>query len=261
MRYNVLKESGFYEENNLMNNEGYNTIGIDGNLDWKRIRKLFIIGLIAGVMVFIGDWLFGYGVADETLTGNERMLSAYLGLSDTRIFWSAFLGLIGIPLEGLCFFGIYRLMAERAPRLAHSFRSGVFGYLIFGACGVHVPCLAAVYVYNHLMEVSPEKAIELSMRFGTYFLLPAMIMFMIFSVIMWIAQIKAFATGKTPYPRWCWIFSLPVGMAVAAFLNIFGNHAVINALTAAWISIGNIWQFAGLILFMRRAQSGESASD
>lgn len=147
----------------MMNNEGYNTIGIDGNLDWKRIRKLFIIGLVAGIMVFIGDWLLGYGVADETLTGNERMLSAYLGLSDTRIFWSAFLGLIGIPLEGLCYFGIYRLMAERAPRLAHSFRSGVFGYLIFGACGVHVPCLAAVYVYNHLMEVSPEKAFELSM--------------------------------------------------------------------------------------------------
>ena len=56
----------------MMNNEGYNTIGIDGNLDWKRIRKLFIIGLVAGIMVFIGDWLLGYGVADETLTGNKR---------------------------------------------------------------------------------------------------------------------------------------------------------------------------------------------
>ena len=85
----------------MIKNEGYNTIGIDGNLDWKRIRKLFVIGLIAGIMVFIGDWLLGYGVADETLTGNERILSAYLGLSDTRIFWSAFLGLIGIPSEWL----------------------------------------------------------------------------------------------------------------------------------------------------------------
>ena len=244
-----------------MVHEGYNTIGIDGNLDWKRIRKLFVIGLAAGIMVFIGDWLLGYGVADETLTGNEKILSAYLGLSDTRIFWSAFLGLIGIPLEGLCYFGIYRLMADRAPGLAHSFRSGVFGYLIFGACGVHVPCLAAVYVYNHLMEVSPEKAFDLSMRFGAYFLLPAMLLFMIFSIIMWIAQIKAFATGKTPYPKWCWVFSVPVGMAAATFLGIFGNHAVINALTAAWISIGNIWQFAGLLLFMKKAQTSIPATE
>lgn len=244
-----------------MNNEGYNTIGIDGKLDWKRIRKLFLIGLFAGIMVFVGDWLLGYGVADETLTGNEKMLSAYLGLSDTRIFWSAFLGLIGIPLEGLCYFGIYRLMADSSPRLAHTFRSGIFGYLIFGACGVHVPCLAAVYVYNHLMEVSPERAFELSWKFGAYFLLPSMLLFMLFSIIMWIAQIKAFATGKTLYPKWCWIFSVPVGMIATALLNVFGNHAVINAITAAWISVENIWQFAGLLVFMRRAQIGKSAKE
>jgi len=242
-----------------MKNEGYNTIGIDGKLDWKRIRRLFVIGLFAGIMVFVGDWLLGYGVADETLTGNEKILSAYLGLSDARIFWSAFLGLIGIPLEGLCYFGIYRLMADSSPRLAHTFRSGIFGYLIFGACGVHVPCLAAVYVYNHLMEVSPERAFELSWKFGAYFLLPSMLLFMLFSIIMWIAQIKAFATGKTPYPKWCWVFSVPVGMIAAALLNVFGNHAVINAITAAWISVGNIWQFAGLLVFMRRAQCGKSA--
>ena len=241
----------------MTTNAGFNTIGIDGNLDWKRIRKLFVIGLIASVMVFIGDWLLGYGVADETLTGNERILSAYLGLSDTRIFWSAFLGLIGIPLEGLCYFGIYRLIADRSPELAHSFRSGIFGYLMFGACGVHVPCLAAVYVYKHLMEVSPETALALSIRFGEYFLLPAMLLFVIFSIVMWAAQVKAFAKGLTPYPTWCWVFSVPVGMAAAAILNIFGNHAVINALTAAWISIGNIWQFAGLLLLVKRAQSGE----
>ena len=240
-----------------MGNTGYNTIGIDGNLDWKRIRKLFIIGLVAGIMVFIGDWLLGYGVSDESLSGNERILSAYLGLSDTRIFWSAFLGLIGIPLEGLSYFGIYRLIADRAPGLAHTFRSGVFGYLIFGACGVHVPCLAAVYVYNHMMQVSPETALEVSMRYGAYFLLPGMILFTIFTIIMMAAQIRAFAKGLTPYPRWCWVFSLPVGMAAAALIGMIGNYAVTNALSAAWISIGNIWQFAGLLVLMKQAKAND----
>ena len=77
----------------------FNDIGISSQLDWKRIRKLFIIGLIAGCMVFVGDMLLGYGVYDETLTGLERKLSQYLTLSDTKIFWSSFLGLTGIPLE------------------------------------------------------------------------------------------------------------------------------------------------------------------
>lgn len=80
----------------------YNDIGIDSRLDWKRIAKLFRIGLFAGILVLIGDMLLGWGVPDESLSGMEKELSAYLTLSDTRIFWSAFLGLIGIPLEGLC---------------------------------------------------------------------------------------------------------------------------------------------------------------
>lgn len=110
----------------------YNDIGIDSKLDWKRIAKLFRIGLFAGIMVLIGDMLLGWGVPDESLSGMEKELSAYLTLSDTRIFWSAFLGLIGIPLEGLCYFGVYRLMAEKSPKHAHAYRSGIIGYLMFG---------------------------------------------------------------------------------------------------------------------------------
>ena len=39
---------------------------------------------------------------------------------------------IGIPLEGLCYFGVYRLIASRSMHYAHIYRSGIFGYLIFG---------------------------------------------------------------------------------------------------------------------------------
>lgn len=90
----------------------YNDIGIDSTLDWNRIRMLFIIGLTGGCMTFVGDWLLGYGVYDESLTGPEKKLSQYLVLSDGKLFWSAFLGLIGISLEGLCYFSIYRLIAS-----------------------------------------------------------------------------------------------------------------------------------------------------
>ena len=232
----------------------YNNIGIDNTLDWKRIRKLFLIGLLGGCMTFIGDWLLGYGVYDESLTGLEKKLSQYLVLSDGKLFWSAFLGLIGISLEGLCYFGIYRLIASGSMKHAHIFRSGVFGYMLFAACGVHVPCLSTVFFYNHMMLASPENAYDLTIKFGVYFLLPAMILFLIFFFVMSSAQISAFAKGLTPYPKWCWIFSMPVGMAATMLLKFVGNHAVVNGLTAAWISIGNIWMFGGLLLTMRFAQ-------
>lgn len=171
-------------------------------------------------------------------------------LSDTTLFVSALLGLIGIPLEGLCYFGIYRLMAERSPHYAHMYRSGIFGYLIFGGCGVHVPCLAAVYVYNHIGYNEALKFIE-------FFLLPATVLFFIFFAVMSYAQITAFAKGFTPLPKWCRIFSLPVGMAAAMLFKLAGNLAFAHAVTAAWISIGNLWMFGGLLIMMKRVKEND----
>lgn len=225
----------------------YNDIGIDSKLDWERITKLFRIGLFAGIMVLVGDMLLGWGVADKSLSGMERELSAYLTLSDTGIFWSAFLGLIGIPLEGLCYFGIYRLLAGKSPKHAHAYRSGIIGYLIFGACGVHVPCLASVFFYKYMYAENQETALEAAMKFGAYFLLPGMILFLIFFFVLCGVQISAFAKGMTPYPKWCWIFSLPVGMLLSMLFKVFGNQEWVNAVTAGWISIGNIWMFGGLL--------------
>jgi hypothetical protein len=184
----------------------------------------------------------------------EGFLSSYLTISDSRLFWSAFLGLIGIPLEGLCFFAIYRLIAFRSMKYAHLYRTGIFGYLIFGGCGVHVPCLAAVFVYRHLAEVSPENALDLSYRFGLYFLLPATILFLIAWAIHSYAQIAAFAKGLTPYPKWCWIFCPAVGMALTMLLKFFPETPLRNALTAGWISIGNLWMFGGLLATMKKAK-------
>lgn len=207
-------------------------------------------------MVLVGDMLLGWGVSDESLTGIEKELSSYLTLSDERIFWSSFLGMIGIPLEGLCYFGIYRLMAGKSPKHAHAYRSGILGYLIFGAFGVHVPCLSSVFFLKYMYEVNPENAYALAIKYGSYFLLPGMLLFFVFFMVLCIAQISAFAKGMTPYPKWYWIFSLPVGMLLTLLFKLFGNQAWANALTAGWISIGNIWMFAGLLATMKKRLYG-----
>ena len=231
----------------------FNDIEIDKKLDWDRISHLMRIGLVAGIMVLIGDMLLGWGVSDPALSGIARKLSAYDTLPDSRIFWSAFLGFIGIPLEGLCYFAIYRLIAPYSEKYAHMYRAGIIGYIAFGGCGVHVPCLAVVFFYKYMLQADPVKAVDMTIKFGTYFLLPGTIAFLIFFVVQSIAHICAFAKGMTPYPRWCWIFCLPVGMAATMLLKLCGNHAITNALTAGWISIGNIWMFAGLLIIKKRS--------
>lgn len=226
--------------------DNFNDIGISRELDWKRIKKLLSIGLFASIVHFIGDMILGWGIEDETLTGLTRMISAYTSASDGEIFASALLGLIGMTLEGLCFFGIYRLFSEQ--KYANRYRSGIFGYLIFGACGFHVPVCALAFLMKHGLQS------ELALLYTRYFILPALILFWIFFAVLEITHITAFARGATPYPKVCLIFSIPVGMLIAYSAKLFGNFPFANALACAWIAFGSIWTFGGLLVFMKKAK-------
>lgn len=224
----------------------FNDIGISNSLDVPRINKLLTIGLFASLLHFAGDMILGWGTEDETLTGIFRMLSAYISTPDGGIFASALLGLFGMVLEGLAFFGIYRMTAPYSQKYAHSLRTGILGYLMFGACGFHVPTCALVYMTKHGISE------ELIIRFAAYFVLPGFVMFWIFFLILNVTQIKAFAKGMTPCPKWGWIFSLPVGMLIAMLPSVLGNLPLVNALSCAWIAFGNVWMFGGLLVLMKK---------
>ena len=224
-----------------------NTIGIDNALDWQRIRHLFKIGIFAALLVLIGDMLLGWGAADESLTGVEGYFSRYLTVSDVRIFWSAMLGLVGIPLECLSYFGVYRLIAAKSEAYAHAYRAGIFGMLIFGA-PVHVICCAAVYHFKALYAIAPADAAEGAVRFALYFLVPAAAVMAVFFFLLSIVQIRAFLIGATLLPKRCAVYSVLTGFAVIAVARLFGNHPAAYAVSTGWISFGNLWMFGGLLV-------------
>ncbi len=226
----------------------FNDIGISSLLEIPRIKKLLLIGLFASVLHFAGGMILGWGMENESLTGLARMLSPYTETSDAGILAAALLGLFGMVLEGLAYFGIYRMIAPYSPKYAHSYRSGIFGYMMFGACGFHVPTCALAFLVKH------GVADELALRYAEYFILPAFVLFWIFFIILQAVQIRAFAKGQTPCPKWGWVFSLPVGMLIALLPSLFGNFPFANALFCACIALGNIWMFAGLFLLMKHSQ-------
>lgn len=228
-----------------------NDIGISSKLDTDRIEHLFKIGIFAALMVLAGDMLLGYGVSEPGTTGLEANFSRYMSVPDLRIFWSATLGLIGIPTECLCYFGVYRLMAERSDKHAHAYRAGIFGALILGAL-VHVVCCAAAYFCKAVRALSPDTAMDGTMRFMGYFLLPATVIFMIFFGILIGVQISAFAKEKTPLPKWCWVFTPLFGVLSTLIMKLSGDHALTNAIATGWISVGNLWTFGGLLIMSRK---------
>ena len=231
----------------------FNDIGIDSELDWDRITHLFKLGIIAALMVLAGDMILGWGVTDETLTGMDAYFSRYTTVSDTRVFASAILGLIGIPLECLSYFGVYRLMAKKAPGYAHTYRSGLIGMLSFGAF-THVMCCATIYYLNTVKSIDSSLATTQAIQFAKLFLLPVSGIFLVFFLVAAITQIVAFAKELTPYPKWCWVFSMLSGIVVIVIMRFAGNHPLAYAVSTAWISIGALWTFGGLLVMSRKGR-------
>ena len=45
-------------------------------------------------------------------------------------------------------------MAALSPEYAHRYRAGIFGYVIFGGCGFHIPVCAMVFLAKHGIEAA-----------------------------------------------------------------------------------------------------------
>ena len=230
-----------------MKQNEFNPIGIESQMDWQRIHKLLSIGAVVSVFHLIADILLGWGVQDQTLSGMERMFSAYGQLGNRAIYVAAIMGMLSIVLEGLSYFGIYRLMAGQSPKHAHHYRSGILGYIMFCPFGFHVIVCIIIYL-------NQNGAVNLVDAVTRCFLMPGLVLFWIFFAILVITQISAFVKEKTPYPKWCWIFSLPVGMLAAKFVNVFGNIPIVNAIDCAWIASGNLWMFLGLLIYAKKVE-------
>lgn len=225
---------------------------IDSSLDWPRIRHLLKLGIFATLMVLAGDMLLGWGVTDPAVTEVPALFTQYLAVPDGRIFASALLGLVGIPMECLCWFAIYRMIQPCSERDAHAYRAGVIGCLAFGGCGVHVPCCMAVYLLKRFYANDPATALQETGRFLGWFLLPATVIFLVFFLLTAAVQIKAFTKGHSPLPKRCWVFSVLFGLLFAALMKLMGDYGLTNALATGWISIGNLWMMSGLLLASRR---------
>ena len=69
-------------------------------------------------------------------------------------------------------------MAAKSPKYAHRCRSGIFGYLMFCACGFHVPVCTAVFLMKH------GHSEALLTQYSAYFLMPPFVLFWIFFFVL-----------------------------------------------------------------------------
>ncbi|MCM1023105.1 MAG: hypothetical protein NC395_03505 [Prevotella sp.] len=230
--------------------ENYNDIGIGGSLDIPRITHLMKLGVLFALVCIASDVILGYGSASTAANGLPPVFARYLDVSDVRILLSAVIGIIGIPVECLCYFSIYRLIAAGSGKYVHMYRSGIIGCLIFGDT-VHIACCALAYFLKRAAVYDTENLMGEALKFAAYFVLPATILFIIFFAVLIISEIKAFAKGQTILPKKAWIFSPLFGIIAVVILRL-PNLAFTNALGTAWINLGNLWTFCGLLVLTKK---------
>lgn len=227
------------------------------NLDIARIKHLLKLGLISSVIATVGDFILGFGRYDLSKSGLARTYSLYTGISDTRLVLCAMLGMVGMTLEILCLFAVYRLIKENSPKLAHIYRGGIVGSVIFGPCGYHVSYVAMLYTYKKFNEMNGEAAaLDFIQPYMMRFVMPAMIIFFVFYIIFNIMQIKVISGKHTLLSKQYWIFT-PIIFSAAVYILCmpFNTIPIMNAISSAWCHIGFIWMYVGLLIGISRAEN------
>lgn len=226
-----------------------NTIGIENNLDRARIKKLLTIGLMASVLTGIGDFLLGYGVETPGESIASQVMSNALDLSDSQLIWGGLLGMVGLFLEGLAFFAIYRLMADAAPKYAHIYRAGIFSYIWLAPIGCHMNVGVLNIAYKNLLKLDPIVADQVGNKLLLSFSLPVWVLLIIFWTPMLVIQFKAFSKGLTPYPAYAKWFNLIIGAipALLIAMAIGSDKPIGPAIGTMFLSFGNAFTFGGLL--------------
>lgn len=217
-----------------------------------RMALLLKIGILGAIVILAGDLLMGWGVRDETAAGMEGQLSQYLTVSPGRMFWASVFGFIGVPIAVVGHYGIYQSLKPWSQKYGRMYALGILGFLAFGGAGVHVSSVEAAFFYQHMQAAAPAEAVDSTLRFALFFLLPLYGVLLTGWAVMVYAHLRAVLTGLSPYPRWCWIFSMPVGTLLFSLVGLLGNHPAVNALMVGAFSLGNIWSLLGHLWLLRR---------
>ena len=233
-----------------------NTIGIDHNLDRARIRKLLMIGLFASVLTGIGDFLLGYADSPAGSSIATSVMASALNPTDWQMITGSLLGFFGIFLEGLSCFAVYRLMADAAPKYAHLYRAGIFGYIWLAPVGCHLNMGILNLAYKYLLRADEALAAKAADLLFYGFSQPVYLLLVIFWLPMMIIQFKAFAKGLTPYPKKAKWFCVPIGAVPALVVAvILGPDTALGAgIGTMFLSFGNAFMFGGLLATMPSAE-------
>ena len=188
-----------------------------------------VLGLIAAILVGIGEYLLHFDTLDRYNDGYSFML----GIDDNRSTMGHFFGVFGATLYPVGCYHIYLMLRsanEKGAKLA--FYLGFLGFMV-GA--VWIGSRSSISALIQHPEVGKlENLVQLyEQRYETLLSFVRITVFGLSGIFVWLCL-----TGKSFYPRWAAIFN-PAALIILSFVIYLtapdlGKHLMPIALNVAF---------------------------
>ena len=216
----------------------------------EKMKKYLLLGIIGGIFSMIGDCLL-CGVSSYGAGGGiDKYAVIAQKISYTRIGLAGFFGYIGIPVTVFGFYVLYMSLADQESLAAKFYRVSLYGYLALGGA-VHVVCCYLVTGIKKDLEAGADNLLMTVLHEQGGYVIPSMVIFLIFYLIHVAAMIYLVAKKKTFLPAWMWIMNpLTFKILINAFGRL-GNSAVLNGILCSNMSLGAIIIFAAWWILLK----------
>lgn len=207
------------------------------------------IGIFGAVLTLIGDLLIGAAKFPDGANMIEGYFAIALSMPAWRPILGGMIGFLGICLEFFGMMAICPLIQKNMPKGGSFYKLSAYVYLAVAGGTVHLPCGTFMWIYKAVTEVAGQEAgYDIAFHYLLYFLIPVTAIFAIFFFGSSIVQFIAFASGKTPFPKWYCVFNLVIGTVLINSLRKLGNTALVNGIGTSNKSIGAIIMFTAFLL-------------
>ncbi len=160
-------------------------------------------------------------------------------ISYTRIGLAGFMGFVGIPVTVFGYYVLYMELYDKKSLAAKLYRISLLGYTALGGA-VHVICCYLVTGIKKDLEFGTDDLLMTVLNEQGGYVIPSMIVFLVFYLMHVASMIILIAKRKTPLPSWMWVINPLTFKLVINAIGRQGSSAVFNGILCSNMSLGAI---------------------
>ncbi len=216
-------------------------------IDYKKIRKYTILGLLGAVVTVFAEMMQGAVPSGNTADKMAALFSSFDNLAVWRIGVGSTVGAIGILMQFFGVYAIYLSFEDTNTKSAKVYHAGMYVFSVLGAI-VHILMSFMIYGY----KISMDAMIEVTI----WFVLPLVVLFFAGYIPFAVAMAIQFFKKRTTFPKWIFILNPLLGKAFFnALTSVLPSSALVNGISFSNMGLSSVILFTACLCTMGKAMN------